>query len=606
MSCTELVPEMQWWTQGHSLTHDMRIIQLGSFDIILGADWLESHSPMRIHWRHKKMRFTYQGKRIVLQGLSDQPASCKAIGVHELKGLLRRKVVTHMVQLLQVPHDSPLNVATTAAFPEEDRPPSVRAVLQQFAAVFSDTTSLPPPRTWDHTIPLIPGAQPVNTRVYRFPPDQKSEIERQLTNMLSKEIIRPSSSPFASSVLLVRKKDATWRFCIDYRKLNAITVKNKHPMPVVEELLDELSGSCWFYKLDLRSGYHQIRVAAQDIPKTAFRTHHGLYEFLVMPFGLTNAPASFHGLMNDVFAPFLRKFVLVFMDDILIYSDTLDHHIDHLRAVLQVLADNQLFAKASKCSFAKSSLEYLGHIISDKGVATDPAKILAVQQWPIPANLKDLRGFLGLTGYYRRFIHHNSLISRPLTQLLKKNTPFLWTPTAQTAFDTLKQALTSAPVLALPNFSKEFVLETDASDFGIGDVLMQDNHPIAFLSQSLSSRNAALSTYEKECLAITLAVGKWRPYLQTRSFTIRTDHKSLLHLTEQRIHTRIQQKALLKLMDLDFSLVYKKGSSNLAADALSRQVSQSPFLAISLSTPSWLSKLTNGYADDPQTQELLA
>lgn len=202
-------------------------------------------------------------------------------------------------------------------------------------------------------------------------------------------------------------------------------------------------------------------------------------------------------------------------------------------------------------------------------VQHDPAKIILVQQWPVPSNLKDLRGFLGLTGYYRRFIKHYSLISRQLTDLLKKHVQFQWTPTTQNAFATLKQALTTAPVLALPNFQKTFVLETDASDIGIGAVLMQDNHPIAFLSQTLSVRNSALSTYEKECLAIILAVEKWRSYLQATLFTIRTDHKSLLHLTDQKIHTKIQQKALLKLMDLDFTILYKKGTSNLAADALS-------------------------------------
>jgi len=224
--------------------------------------------------------------------------------------------VTHMVQLRQVLHESPLHTVAPIEHLWHQCPPSVQDVLLKYSAVFQDTDGLPPTQNWDHTIPLIPGAQPVTTRAYRFPPDQKNEIEKQkneiekkLQEMLSKGIIRPSSSPFASPVLLVRKKDGSWRFCVDYRRLNSITVKNKHPMPVVEELLDELAGSCWFSKLDLRSGYHQIRVAAQDIPKTAFRTHHGLYEFLVMPFGLTNAPASFQGLMNDIFAPFLRKFV---------------------------------------------------------------------------------------------------------------------------------------------------------------------------------------------------------------------------------------------------------------------------------------------------------
>jgi len=333
-------------------------------------------------------------------------------------------------------------------------------------------------------------------------------VEKQLREMLQKGLIRTSSSPFASPVLLVRKKDGSWRFCIDYRKLNAVTVKNKHPMPIVEELLDELAGSAWFSKLDLRSGYHQIRVAPQDIHKTAFRTHQGLYEYVVMPFGLTNAPATFQGLMNEVFAPLLRKGVLVFMDDILIYSPTLEDHACLLTAVLQILSGNNLFAKPSKCSFAQNSIEYLGHVISSNGVSTDPHKIQAVKDWPVPSNIKDVRGFLGLTGYYRRFIKHYSLISRPLTLLLRKGTPFVWSVTTQETFDLLKQTMVTAPVLALPQFNKSFTVETDASETGLGAVLMQDSHPIAFLSQTLSPRNAALSTYEKECLAILMAVDK--------------------------------------------------------------------------------------------------
>ena len=379
-------------------------------------------------------------------------------------------------------------------------------------------------------------------------------MEKQLREMLQKGLIRTSSSPFASPVLLVRKKDGSWRFCIDYRKLNAVTVKNKHPMPIVEELLDELAGSAWFSKLDLRSGYHQIRVAPQDIHKTAFCTHQGLYEFVVMPFGLTNAPATFQGLMNEVFAPLLRKGVLVFMDDILIYSPTLEDHACLRTAVLQILSDNNLFAKPSKCSFAQNSIEYLGHVISSNGVSTDPHKIQAVKDWPVPSNIKDVRGFLGLTGYYRRFIKHYSLISRPLTLLLRKGTPFVWSVTTQETFDLLKQTMVTAPVLALPQFNKSFTVETDASETGLGAVLMQDSHPIAFLSQTLSPRNAALSTYEKECLAILMAVDKWRTYLQAQPFVIHTDHKSLLHLTEQKIHTKIQQKVLLKLMDLDYTI----------------------------------------------------
>jgi len=272
-------------------------------------------------------------------------------------------------------------------------PPEIQAVLDQFPQVFTEPTDLPPTRPCDHRIDLLPVAPPVNARAYRLPPDQKDEIEKQLKEMLQKGFIRMSSSPFASPVLLVRKKDGSWCFCIDYRKPNALTIRNKHPKPVVEELLDELAGSSWFSKLDLRSGYHQIRVFSADIHKTAFRTHQGLYEFVVMPFGLTNAPATFQGLMNEIFAPLLRKGVLVFMDDILIYTPTLAAHASLLAEVLQILSDNKLFANPSKCSFAQSTIEYLGQVISQQGVATDPQKIQTVQHWPTPSCVKEVRFF---------------------------------------------------------------------------------------------------------------------------------------------------------------------------------------------------------------------
>jgi hypothetical protein len=224
--------------------------------------------------------------------------------------------------------------------------------------------------------------------------------------MLKRGVIQHSVSAFASPVLLVKKKDGTWRFCVDYRHLNAITVKNKHPLPIVDEFLDELAGAQWFTKLDFRSGYHQIRVAQGDEMKTAFKTRSGLYEFRVMPFGLTNAPASFQSTMNKIFQPLLRKSVLVFMDDILVYSATLEDHVKHLEQVFSILQQHEFFVKLSKCVFAQQQLEYLGHVITSKGVATEPSKITAVQQWPVPVNAKQLRGFLGLTGYYRRFIKH--------------------------------------------------------------------------------------------------------------------------------------------------------------------------------------------------------
>lgn len=282
-------------------------------------------------------------------------------------------------------------------------------------------------------------------------------------------------------------------------------------------------------KLDLRSGYHQIRMVPEDEHKTAFKTHHGHFQFKVVPFGLSTAPGTFQCNMNYYFAPYNRKFILVFMDDILVFSASLEDHIQHLHAVFQILRENKFYVKVTKCSFAQQSLEYLGHIISDQGVATDPAKTSAMVKWPVPTNITELRGFLGLTGYYRKFVQNYGIIAKPLTLLLKKQ-GFQWNSDAQEAFLLLKQAMASTPILQLPDFSKTFCVETDACDTGVGAVLTQEGHPIAFYSKALGIKNQKISIYEKEFLAIMMAIDKWRQYLSRGPFVIKTDHQSLCHL----------------------------------------------------------------------------
>lgn len=385
-----------------------------------------------------------------------------------------------------------------------------------------------------------------------------------------------------------------------------MTIKAKFPIPLVEDLLDELGGAKVFSKLDLRAGYHQLRMRPEDVEKTAFQTHSGQFEYVVMPFGLTNAPATFQGAMNSIFAAQLRKSVLIFFDDILVYSTSVEQHLQHLKEVFLILRSNSFFVKKSKCAFFTSRIEYLGHFISAQGVSTDPAKVQVVQDWPVPSNVKQLRGFLGLTGYYRRFIKSYSIIASPLTDLLKKD-GFIWSENALQAFDQLKQAMIQAPVLAIPDLSKQFLVETDASNTGIGAVLLQEGHPIAFISKVLSPRNRLLSVYDRELLALVHAVTKWHQYLSIQPFTILTDQHSLKYLLEQRLSTPAQYRWVTKLMGLSYVIHYKKGKENVAADALSR-ATHGELLQLtvsSISTELW-DLIHKAYLTDESLQQLKA
>jgi hypothetical protein len=423
--------------------------------------------------------------------------------------------------------------------------------------------------------------------------------------------------------LLVRKADGSWWLCVDYRALNKNIIKDKYPIPNMDELLDELHGSVIFSKLDLRSGFHQIRMHAEDVPKIAVRTREGHYEFLVMPFGLTNAPSTFQGLMNDVFRSYLRKCVLVFFDDILVYSKSLQDHLKHLKAVLGLLQQHQLYAKLSRCHFGCHEVEYLGHVISEEGVKADPSKIEVMLNWPMPSNIKTLRGFLGLIGYYRKFVKGYGGIASPLTSLLEKDS-FKWSDNAELAFNSLKKAMTTHLVLGLPEFSKPFIIECDASEGGIGVVLMQFGQLLAYLSQWLKGKSLSLFTYKKELLALVMAIRKWRHYLLGHFFEVRTNQQALKYLLEQRFGTPAQQKWVSKLLGFDFTVEYKKGRENRAADVLSwkdwpeenqeaipgagepeelnlttdKEVTTIHNQAISTFQPSWTRELISNYAKD--------
>ena len=407
-------------------------------------------------------------------------------------------------------------------------------VVRHFPDVFpEDLPGLPPDREGEFTIDLLPGTNPISLTPYRMAPAELRELKAQLQELVDKGFIQPSISPWGAPVLFVRKKDGTLRLCIDYRQLNRVTIKNRYPLPRIDDLFDQLKGACVFSKIDLRSGYYQLKIRDDDVPKTAFRTRYGHYEFLVMPFGLTNAPAAFMNLMNRVFHPYLDRFVIVFIDDILVYSKNEVEHARHLRLVLQTLRANKLYAKFSKCQFWLDHVSFLGHVISAQGVLVDPQKVAAVENWEQPKTVTEVRSFLGLAGYYRRFVKGFSTIALPLTKLTRKEVPFVWSEECEQSFQQLKYFLTHAPVLALPDDSGNFEIYSDASLNGLGCVLMQHEKVIAYASHQLKPHEKNYPTHDLELAAIIFALKIWRHYLYGEKCKIFTDHKSLKYIFTQ-------------------------------------------------------------------------
>ncbi|GKB54390.1 putative nucleotidyltransferase, ribonuclease H [Tanacetum coccineum] len=450
-------------------------------------------------------------------------------------------------------------------------------VIRNFPEVFpEELIGLPPPRQVEFRIDLVPGAAPVVRAQYRLAPSEMKELSVQLQELLEKGFIHPSSSPWGAPVLFVKKKDGSFRMCTDYRELNKLTVKNRYPLPRIDDLFDQMQGSSVYSKIDLRSGYHQLRIKEEDIPITTFRTRYGHFEFQVMPFGLTNAHDVFMDLMNQVCKPYLDKFVIVFIDDILVYSKDEEEHGKHLKIILELLKKERLYAKFLKCDFWLDSVQFLGHVIDRSGVYVDPAKIESIKSWAALTTLMEVRQFLGLAGYYQRFIEGFSLISKPLTKLTQKNKKYEWGSEEEEAFQTLKQKLCSAPILALPEGTEDFVVYCYASLKGYGAVLMQREKVIAYASRQLKVHEENYTTHDLELGAVIFALRLWRHYLYGTKCVVFTDHKSLQYILNQK-ESNLRQRRWIELLSIcDCEIQYHPGKGNVVVDALIRKERDKP------------------------------
>jgi hypothetical protein len=445
-------------------------------------------------------------------------------------------------------------------------------VVHEFLDVFpNELPRMPPKRVIEFKIELQPSTTPIAKAPYKMSPIELADLKIQLQDLLDKCFIHPSSSPWGCPVLFVPKKDKELCLCVDYRPLNAVTIKNKYLLPHIDILFDQLAGAQMFSKIDLLSGYHHIRICDEDIPKTAFSMRYGLYEYLVISFGLTNTPTHFMYLMNSVFMLELDKFVVVLIDDILVYSKSMDEHEEHLRVVLQRLWDHQLYAMFSRCEFWIDEVSFLGHVISPKGIIVDPGKVRDVLDWKPPKSAHQARSFLGLAGYYRRFILNFSKISKLITEVLKKDTKYVWSKDCDEAFQTLKKLLTTSLVLAQPDIAKPFDVYCDASGTGLGGVLMQEGRVISYSSWQLRRHKENYPTHDLELAVVVMALRTWRHYLLGNVVHIYTNHKSLKYIFTQLDLNMRQRRRLELIKDYELELHYHPGKANIVADTLSHK-----------------------------------
>lgn len=628
-SITEIIDTVMGYNS-HSERIQLAVTKLGNHSVILGLGWLRMHNP-EINWDSGEIKLTRCHSRCATCCKQTRQERAHRISAlrHQKRSYRRCREgpFPRVVELEESEEDELYNLELIDTknpedFPEDielregdhiptaptalglrsiaatettssrlaqayTKPPQdpdelVPAHLHNYMEVFSKESfdTLPESKPWDHAIELVSDPTPTNCKVYPLAPTEQTALDIFIQENLSTGRIRPSKSPYASPVFFVKKKDGSLRLVQDYRALNNITVKNRYPLPLINELINQLKGAQLFTKLDVRWGFNNVRIREGDEWKAAFRTNRGLFEPLVMFFGLTNSPATFQTMMNDILHDLIMQgAVSVYLDDILIFTKTVEDHRRITCEVLERLRQYKLYLRPEKCEFEKTRIEYLGVIISHNHIEMDPAKVSGVAEWPVPQNKKDVLSFLGFTNFYRRFIEGFSHHARPLFELTKKDARFSWSLEAASAFKTLQTSIVSSPILALPDDSRPYRLEADSSNFATGAVLSQESqddgkwHPIAFYSKSLNPVERNYEIHDKEMLAIIRALEEWRHFLEGGQHPVEiwTDHKNLEYFRSAKKLNRRQARWSLFLSRFDFHLHHRPGYSMGKPDALSRR-----------------------------------
>lgn len=614
----------------HSETAVFAVTNLGRQDIILGLTWLREHNP-EVDWKTEEVKMSRcpnhchtcqhevneERKERLVEAAKIR--TCRAgpmpspdvdmedipdlsmdpddeddededekpyVGEDQLEEGDRLFTTTIPCEAEFIRATSNVSQRLAEAFHKNSQPKSfhesVPTHLHDFEDLFSKASfdRLPDRKVWDHAIELEPGAKPTNCKVYPLAPNEQAELDEFIQENLASGRIRPSKSPMASPVFFIKKKDGTLRLVQDYRALNAFTIKNRYPLPLISELVNQLRGAKYFTKLDVRWGYNNVRMKEGDEWKAAFRTNRGLFEPLVMFFGLTNSPSTFQTMMNDIFQDLIMEGVVcVYLDDILIFTKTIEEHRRITRIVLERLRKHKLFLKHDKCEFEATTIEYLGLIISEGEIRMDPVKVAGVSEWPAPTTKKEVQSFLGFANFYRRFIEGFSEHAKPLFELTKKDRKWSWTEPEQSAFDEIKNRVTSSPILRFADDTKPFRIEADSSDFATGAVLSQQSsddlkwHPIAFYSKSLNAVERNYEIHDKEMLAVMRSLEEWRHFLEgaRHKVEIWTDHKNLEYFMTAKKLNRRQARWSLYLSRFDFVMHHRPGKSMGKCDALSRR-----------------------------------